>query len=140
MRSCDCADIILTWIPVVALVSLVREYASELDVDKINAAILRTRKFGFSNGLGAHIVIEYTKGYVYFSRSSNTGNNPTDRRISMCCLADRVPYLLQDPDMMDIVCSQMRESTRLKNYLAKLGSRLDKILRTCHVTSEECDN
>lgn len=128
MRWCECRDIILDHVRIGDLCDLVREYAAEMPAAKLNAAINRSKKFEFTNGLGAYLVISYEDGQLCFGRSSNSKFN----RITMYCDTDRVAYLLQDPDIMDVVCSHMLEITRCKEYLARLGARLDKILMVCH--------
>lgn len=131
VRGCGCCDAILDHVPVGDLVELIRGYMATMPPDKLNAAIDRTKKFEFSNGLGTHLVIRYECEQLCFARSN--GQNLYSRwPVTMCCDVNRVGFLLQDPDMMDVVCTWAREPGRLKEYLARLGLRLDKLLRTCH--------
>ncbi len=132
MHDCMCRCIISDYVPVGDLCNIVHDYLVEMSDAKLNAAIARTKKFEFSNGLGPHLVISYADGQICFARSSNS-----EHGVKMHCDAHRVAYILQSSDMMGIVCSIMRESKRLKEYLSRLGARLDKILLTCHHESEE---
>lgn len=131
MFRCECRDIIFNHVPVYDLCDLIRMYSAATQQDKLNAAIDRSKKFEFSNGLGTYLEIKYADEQLCFARS-NIHNSWY--KCTMYCDIDNVAYLLQDSDMMSVVCSWAREMTsdKLNKYLAQLGMRLGKILSTCH--------
>lgn len=138
MPQCECTVYIFEHVPVADLVGLIREYVAEMDVDKLNAAIARTRTYNFHHHdlSGQILAIRYVDDELKFGRSDRSMHNLWE--VNVCCNIENVPFILQDSNILDVIGYKfICENLKLKDYLVRLGSRLDKIMRLCHAESSD---